>query len=234
MRQKDVLIFCHGDKPRIAVFETLLPHLDCKAHIVHTRAGDPLPEVPSNYDAQIIMGGACSIRDIETLPWLKAESQWVKKASDEGMPTLGICLGAQMLSHLHGGQVQRGDKNPSAGFAELKMMAEDKLFGGELCGKHVALWHEDVYSRPDGVTQIMGGTKYPEQAAKYGARTYGVQFHPEATEASVERWYKEDILTGRWSHANAVNWEKMYKQAQEFLPGGHMWLAGFIDRLLHD
>ncbi|MDE0724790.1 MAG: type 1 glutamine amidotransferase [Alphaproteobacteria bacterium] len=231
MKRKNILVFCHGDIPRLAIFETLLPHLGFDVTVVHTRGGDPLPESASHYDGQIIMGGACSIRDIDSLPWLKEEAQWIKQAADNGMPTLGICLGAQMLSYVYGGKVQRGDKHPSAGFSELKMNHHDAIFGDELCGKHVALWHEDVYSRPEGVMHLMGGSKYPEQAAKYADHVYGVQFHPEAVEASVERWYREDILSGRWATAQAVEWETMLKQSREFLPDTHAWLEGFLERL---
>ena len=231
MKRKNILVFCHGDIPRLAIFDTLLPRLGFDVTVVHTRGGDALPEVPSHYDGQIIMGGACSIRDIENILWLKNEAEWVKRAIDQGMPTFGICLGAQMLSHVHGGVVTRGEAHPSAGFSELKMNHHDEVFGDELCGKHVALWHEDVYTRPDGALHLMGGSKYTEQAAKYADHVYGVQFHPEAIEASVERWYKEDILSGRWVTAQAVEWETMLKQAREHLPGTHEWLEGFVERL---
>ena len=58
------------------------------------------PSLPktNKMDLLIIMGGSMGVDDELTLPWLKSEKQLIREVIERGVPTIGICLGAQLIA----------------------------------------------------------------------------------------------------------------------------------------
>ena len=109
---------------------------------------------------------------------------------DFGVPVLGICYGAQLIAHLNGGRVRRGEKK-EFGSADFFFKKEERLFrgisgdggisdDGEQIGKtRVWMSHEDVIEDLGGNGEVIGWTENTPVAAFRIGSNYGVQFHPE-------------------------------------------------------
>ena len=94
---------------------------------------------------------------------------------------LGICYGQQLMAHLLGGDVRKGDKG-EFGLATLDLDATaDPLFGGLAGRQQVWMSHRDlVAGLPEGFSAV-GRTETCAVAAiaAPARRLYAVQFHPE-------------------------------------------------------
>ena len=138
------------------------------------RASETPAEQLSGARGLIISGGPSSVYD--------AGSPTVDPAIfSSGQAVLGICYGQQIMAHLLGGEVRRGERG-EYGMATLELdESADPMFAG-LSGKQ-QIWmnHRDLVGRvPDGFS-VAGRTDTCAVAAiADGARRlYGVQFHPE-------------------------------------------------------
>ncbi len=97
-----------------------------------------------------------------------------------GIPVLGICYGAQLMSMMLGGKVVTGETS-EYGETEIEFADGARLFAG-LCGKQTVLMsHTDRIERlPDGFTGVASSENCPFAAMDNAARgLYGLQFHPE-------------------------------------------------------
>ena len=133
-----------------------------------------LPEDLSEYKAVILSGSPSSVRS-ETAP--HPDLSGIKGK----MPLLGICYGAQYLSHFHGGNVA-----PSAtreyGRANLSFVKnEEEFLKGLDQGSQVWMSHSDTIKElPEGGIRLASTHDVENAAFKIdGETTYGIQFHPE-------------------------------------------------------
>jgi GMP synthase (glutamine-hydrolysing) len=101
---------------------------------------------------------------------------------DSGLPMLGLCYGHQLISHMLGGEVKKGEVQ-EFGRADLHPDGSHPLFAGVSPSSTVWMSHGDeVVKLPPGFRRI-GSTDDCELAAVAddSRRIYGVQFHPEVT-----------------------------------------------------
>lgn len=158
-------------------------------------AAGPLPD-PGSYAAVVVMGGPMGAYDDEAHPWLPAVRDLLRTAVAQQVPTLGICLGGQLLAGALGGQVRPGDEGPEIGpalVAKRDVAASDRLFGPVPFTPDVLHWHYDVVTRlPAGATLLASSTRYEVQAFRVGESAWGTQFHVETTPEQVRRWAAAD------------------------------------------
>lgn len=227
---KKILILGHSDSPPVRVIENMLPRLGFDYEIVIPMFGEELPD-PASIHGTIVLGGVPGIYQWEELRWLKREIDWVEAFANTGKPVLGICLGCQMLAHIHGERVYMGHQGREFGFVDFDLHIEDDpIFGNELKGCHVMQDHGDTFTLEGDFIHIAEGNVYEHQAAKFGDKLYGVQFHPEVDERVVRRWYEKSRQRGRIPEG-FITAEEMVKQAEEYLPCVHDWLEKFLSRL---
>lgn len=103
----------------------------------------------------------------------------------QGAPVLGICYGLQLMAHLLGGSVRKGDKG-EYGLARLSA-APSPLFENLRGRTQVWMSHRDVVeSAPPGF-MVIGATSTCAVAAMADPdrRLYGVQFHPEVVHTAA-------------------------------------------------
>ena len=79
---------------------------DVELRIVAAFAGESVPVAHEVGDGLVVLGGHMSTYDDATAPWLPELRALLADASTQGVPTLGICLGAQLLAVARGGRVQ--------------------------------------------------------------------------------------------------------------------------------
>lgn len=100
---------------------------------------------------------------------------------DLGIPTLGICLGFQMLAAHVGAKVAGGEKR-EFGVHDLKIAKADPLFKGLRKRTQVLQSHGDKVF-PSRALTVLGSTDNAPVAAARHKHLVGVQFHPEVTDS---------------------------------------------------
>lgn len=157
---------------------------------------DALPADLSDHDGLLVLGGPQSSADRDEVSGLADVRALLRRAIEDDVPALGVCLGAQLLAQAGGGEVRRGEDGPEVGaalVAKRDAADSDPVFGPLPLSPDVVQWHHDEISRlPRGATLLASNPRYPHQAFRVGRRVYGIQFHIETTTAMVRAWAEND------------------------------------------
>lgn len=143
-----------------------------------------------NYEGlTIILGGPIGVYEKEDYPFLKDELEGLKQRLLENKPTIGICLGAQLIAHALGAKVYAGHQK-EIGWSELeiKSLDSDSNVLTSLENIKVLHWHGDTFELPNNATLLASSTIYPNQAFSIGNNILALQFHLEMIEESFEKW----------------------------------------------
>ncbi|WP_411734573.1 type 1 glutamine amidotransferase [Paeniglutamicibacter sp.] len=145
----------------------------------------------TGYDGLVVMGGSMGDADTLQYPWLESIRQLLREAHDGDIPTLGICLGSQLMATALGGEVRIGSRGLEAGIARLTKThaaATDPLLASLPQSFLAAEMHYDaITSLPPQASLLAGGEKYPNQVFR-SRLSWGVQFHPEISPATYRTW----------------------------------------------
>ncbi len=148
------------------------------------------PPDPTTYQAVVVMGGPQHVYLDEQQPYMEREIATLRQAIEAEIPTLGICLGGQLLARALGGEVYR-HASTELGFFQIPLTEaghQDPLFAG-LPGHQLAFhWHEDVFDLPAGAILLASNQNAPNQAFRFGPHAYGLQFHIELNAELVKTW----------------------------------------------
>jgi len=193
------LIVQHAAHEGLGWFQDWLPAASLDVHPVHPYMGHRLPTSVEG-DALIVLGGPMGATDDAKAPWLPATRELLATAIDDGVPTLGICLGAQLLAVAAGGAVERGEAGPELGLGTVDVIQPDLLLPeGAL---PVVQWHYDTVKRlPDDAVLLASSASYEVQAFRIGDVAWGLQFHIEATPEMVVEWAAHDRVDDSFAHA---------------------------------
>jgi len=149
--------------------------------------GSP-PEV-GGVDAAMVFGGAMHVDQEDAHPWLVPEKRLLHELLERGTPTLGVCLGSQLVAEAAGATPRRA-RRPEIGWHEVELTedaAGDPLLGGLPHRFETFQWHSYEAPLPDGATPL-ANSEVCLQAFRLDGRAWGVQFHAEVTEAVVNSW----------------------------------------------
>jgi len=148
---------------------------------------EALPELDS-FDWLIVMGGPMGVYDDDQHPWLAGEKRFLRQAVDAGKLILGVCLGAQLLSVVLGGQVSR-NRFAEIGWHEVQatpLAGQSRVFANLPPAYEAFHWHGDTFSIPEGALWTAKSTACAHQAFETcGGRVVGLQFHLETNAASM-------------------------------------------------
>jgi GMP synthase-like glutamine amidotransferase len=151
---------------------------------------DP-PGEPAGYDAVIAFGGAMHVDQEDSHPWLAVEKRLLGELHERGMPLLGVCLGAQLLSAAVGGSPARATE-PEIGWPEVEVTEEgaaDPVLGPLAPRFEAFEWHSYEAGPPDGAT-VLALSPVCVQAYRLGRSAWGIQFHAEVTAADAAHWIR--------------------------------------------
>lgn len=160
--------------------------------ITYLEAGlDSLSDInPIMPDLLIILGGPIGAYDEQNYPFLSDELRLLESRLKADLPTLGICLGAQLMARALNARVYPGAYK-EIGWSPIKL--SDVGIHSPLAhlgsDTPVLHWHGDTFDLPAGSTHLASSSKYQNQAFSWGKCCLGLQFHPEVTASSLERWF---------------------------------------------
>lgn len=199
-----ILVLEHDEAAPVARLGDWLREAGAELTVVRLHRGDSLPapagtepgsragSTAATWDGIVCMGGRMGAAQDDVAPWLPATRGLLAAAVDARVPTLGVCLGAQLLALATGGSVDPGLDGPEIGAhlaAKRDAANTDPLFGPLPMTPDVMHFHDDVVSDlPPGAVLLMSSTGYPHQAYRVGPAAWGLQFHIETTAAAVREW----------------------------------------------
>ena len=195
MSEATILVVEHEDKCPPALVGDWLLEAGCALEVCRPYAGDALPELTA-YDAFLVLGGPMGAEDDAKHAWLGPVKQRVRDAVATGLPTLGICLGHQLIAVALGGTVDRNPRGQQLGLLEVGWTAEavaDELLGAVASPRRGVQWNDDVVTRlPAGATLLAATGEGEVQAARYAPAVWGVQLHPEVDVEVLRPWAESD------------------------------------------
>lgn len=190
----------------------------------------PLPAT-DDYDGLFILGGPMNVYEDSLYPWLAKEKKFIAEAVARSKPILGICLGAQLLSVVLGGEVTKAIEKEIGWFpVQLTAAGQNtRLFGGFPSSLMAFHWHGDRFTVPPGATHIATSDACAEQAFVHNDHVVGLQFHLEVDATSIAALIENcraELVDGRYIQAasemlNCAKW----------LPTAHAQLFKLLDRL---
>jgi GMP synthase (glutamine-hydrolysing) len=172
-------------------FETVLKQNGFKVEYLDV-TGDEIGGLdPVDADLLISLGGPIGAYDDDIYPVLKPVLRMLERRLAADRPTLGICLGAQLIARALGARVYPGGRK-EIGWSALRLTDAGRTCALRHLGPDstpVLHWHGDTFDLPRGASLLASTEVYPHQAFAVGRNVLGLQFHPEVTAAGLERWY---------------------------------------------
>lgn len=203
------LVIKHVIAEGLGIFEQFCYAADITVDVVELEKGDQFPSL-ENYAALWVMGGPMNVGDTADYPWLVEEQSLIRHAiQDLNLPYMGVCLGAQLLAAALDGEVGSMSA-PEVGLLPIHLTEaglHHPLMRGLPETYKVLQWHgQEITRLPTGATILASSPQCQVQAFAVGvhgvspqeSRTFGLQFHSEVTDVTVEDWvqipvYRADL-----------------------------------------
>ena len=186
-----------------------------------------VPEDIENYAGFASFGGAMSAND-EHIDFIRAEIAWMERVMAAGKPLLGLCLGGQLMARSLGARVAPHlEGHYEFGYYPVTPLSDS----GDLqmtAPLHVCLRHGEGFEVPADAQHLATRENFPNQAFRYGAAAFGLQFHPEVNDAVLAAWLNrepppEDLArNGAQSAAEQARHHVSHQQSM------HAWLRKFL------
>lgn len=187
-----VLVVQHEDNCPTGWFGDWLTSAGLELDVLEAHRGRALPASLGDHAGLLVLGGEMGANDDGTTRWLASTRALIATVAAGGDPFLGICLGHQLAAVALGGRVEpnpHGHGQGLTGFGPTPEAASDPLLSVIPAGAMAVQWNNDVVTAlPAGATQLATSPDGTVQAARFGPRAWGVQFHPEATPAIFRGW----------------------------------------------
>jgi len=142
-------------------------------------------------DLLVILGGPISVNDEAEYPFLKDEINLLTARIAADQPTLGICLGAQLMAKALGAKVYGGAQK-EIGWFGLQVNEQGRQSGLQWLDEantQMLHWHGETFDIPPGAVRLASSQQFENQAFSVGKHCLALQFHPEVTASGLERWY---------------------------------------------
>ncbi len=161
--------------------------------------GEEVPASLDGYAGLVMLGGGLMPDDDERAPWLARERGLAEQAIARDLPTLGICLGGQILAHVAGGTVRAKTGPKERGATQISPTAAgtiDAVLSALGEGAPMIENHEDMITvLPPSATLLASSTAVANQAFLLGEHVRGLQFHPEVSADDLLGW-EEPVIPG--------------------------------------
>ncbi len=113
---------------------------------------------PLGTSLMVVLGGPIGAHDEALFPHLTPLLAMLEKRIAAGLPTIGICLGAQLIARALGARVYRA-KQKELGWKALTLTDSGRAsalrhFEADGRATPVLHWHGDTFDLPDGATRL--------------------------------------------------------------------------------
>lgn len=186
-----VLAIVHQRDAGPGVFAEAIDAAGARLEVWEPWAGTPLRR-PAAYDAVLTFGGSMHPDQGRSHAWIDGERALLAELVQREVPTLAVCLGAQLLAGAGGGTVARASR-PEIGWYPVELTdagAADPLLGPLAPGFEALEWHSYACALPPDATAL-ARTATCLQAYRIGRQAWGIQFHAEVTRADLHGWIED-------------------------------------------
>jgi len=190
----NVLVLQHINIEDPGYIKDLMLADKCKITTIELDEGEQIPDNFLDFDAILCMGGPMDTWMEDQYPWLRDEKDKIHQfVVDAQKPFLGFCLGAQLLGEAIGGKVVKSTP-PEIGILDVEMLdskSEDILFSAYPNKIKALQWHSWEVSELEenhSVTLLASSPTTKYQIFKYKNNAYGIQFHIEVKNDTVDQW----------------------------------------------
>lgn len=149
---------------------------------------DDVAQAIDDAELLVVLGGPIGVYETDRYPFLVDELAALERRLAARRPTLGVCLGAQLMARALGAAVYPGGRK-EIGWGELQLPPaglQSPL--RHLDGVAVLHWHGDTFDLPLDAELLASSPVYPHQAFRVGCNVLALQFHPEALTQQFECW----------------------------------------------
>lgn len=192
--KNSVLVIQHEDDAPLGYLGEWLAEADVAVKVVKPYLGEAIPSELNEFAGLIVLGGAMGVHDEAECPWLVQTKVLLRSAAEQQVPTLGVCLGGQLLADATGGRVERSD-NAEIGVCAISLLEEaqdDEILSGvSNVGIPVLVpqYHQDaIVELPEDAVLLASSDDCRVQAFRIGEKVWGVQFHPETDKNIMQDW----------------------------------------------
>ena len=205
---KNILVIQNIGCEHLGNLARLLESDDYNISVLHSQR-DLIPTDLISYSGVIILGGPMSVYD--NYDYLKDQQKLIKKAVDMKIPTLGICLGSQLIAEAMGGKVYPGNLK-EIGWHDIEITEKGSrdIFNGITTLKHnVFHWHGDTFKLPESAIILAKSSTYI-QAFRINT-AIGIQFHVEVDQSMIKEWirvYSKEIMDLKLDKKNIIPQQK--------------------------
>ncbi|MBK9586089.1 MAG: glutamine amidotransferase [Alphaproteobacteria bacterium] len=176
------LVFRHYDGEDLSTFAPILSACGYSYRYINTPTEALDAQEIMKADLLVIMGGPMGVYETEAHPYLLEEIKIARRRVDASKPTLGVCLGSQILAAALGADVYKGPNGKEIGWRPLRLTEEGKTSAlRHLAAEKTNMfhWHGDTFDLPKGVSLLASSDLYRNQAFSLGSNVLAVQFHAE-------------------------------------------------------
>ena len=187
------LVLRHLDIAHLGNLEPVLLSRGYEVEYVDVAEVDVSAIDPAAADLVVVLGGDMGVNESGEFAFLRREVDLLaarlgSARLGSARPTLGICLGAQLMAEALGGSVTKG---PTVEIGFREVVVTDA--GRDSPVRHVAgipmmEWHGDTFELPVEAQRLAGSAAYENEAWSIGDTVFAVQFHPELTGPMYEEW----------------------------------------------
>ena len=227
MAKKPVLMLTHvtaRDAGEIAVIAAELGHW---VETLRLNKGEKLPENIADYAGIVSFGSPASANDAH-VDFIRAELDWIPRVMAAEVPFLGVCFGAQMLARVLGaGVAPHAEGQYEFGYYPVTPTGESGALQLD-APLHFCLRHGEGFELPSGAERLASGETFPNQAFRFGATNFAVQFHPEVNDEVLSHWLDRDTPPHDLTKPGAQSVEEQRRNHARHHPAMHAWLHKFI------
>jgi len=181
----DAVTYVHEPHEGLARFREPLERAGFRP-VERFRAPDPAADIEA--PLLVVLGGPMGVYEADRYPFLSLEQEVLRRRLAANRPSIGLCLGAQLLAAAAGSTVQKGDRGKVIGVGPIQRVpeAQDPVLAEVPDTFDVVHWHGDTFDPVPGSLLFRGET-YPAQGFRVG-RSVGLQFHAELGPEGFRDW----------------------------------------------
>jgi GMP synthase (glutamine-hydrolysing) len=184
-----ILVIRHEKCTSLGMLEKAAKENNSSIQYLDISQGEGLTKPIENYSHIVVLGGTISAYQDDEYPFLRDEFKLLERAIAHKIPTLGICLGSQILAKVLGAPVRRGESGREAGWCEVQLTEAaktDPLLREFPDRFKVFQSHQDTFDLPSNSTHLAKSETYLNQAFCYQDFVWAIQFHLEMDDAVIQ------------------------------------------------